>query len=54
MKMRVSAVKASALATKMCKAASSSKVEALRVRADNPAIGALGPDRGARTVKQYL
>jgi integrase len=41
-------------ATKMCKDASSSKSEALRVRVDNPAIGVVGPDRGARTLKQYL
>jgi integrase len=41
-------------ATKMCKDASSSKLDALRVRTDNPAAGVLGPDRGARTVKQYL
>ncbi|MGC4088435.1 MAG: hypothetical protein QM756_11165 [Polyangiaceae bacterium] len=41
-------------ATKICKDASTSKQEALRVRTDNPAQGVLGPDRSARTVKQYL
>lgn len=41
-------------ATKMCEDACSSKLEALRVRVDNPAAGVQGPDRGAKTVKQYL
>jgi len=41
-------------ATKMCKDASRSKVEAPRVRPDNPSAGVEGPGRGASTVKQYL
>ena len=41
-------------ATKMCADAVRSKVDALRVRSDNPASDVPGPDRGARTVKQYL
>jgi hypothetical protein len=41
-------------ATKMCADAVRSKIDALRVRPDNPARDIPGPDRGARTVKQYL
>ena len=41
-------------ATKMCADAVRSKVDALRVRSDNRASDVPGPDRGARTVKQYL
>src|SRR5690606_886569 len=41
-------------ATRMCKDACSSKLEELRVREDNPAIGVAGPDRGIRKGKQYL
>jgi integrase len=38
----------------MCRDAASSKIEALRVRADNPTIGVAPPERGASTSKQYL
>ncbi|GMV14716.1 MAG: hypothetical protein AMXMBFR56_29400 [Polyangiaceae bacterium] len=41
-------------ATKMCQDACSAKLDALRVRDDNPSIGVAAPDRGARVVKQYL
>ncbi len=41
-------------ATRMCRDACSSKVESLRVRADNPALGVVGPDRGAKKAKQFL
>lgn len=40
--------------TKICDDAVSSKLDDLRVRDDNPALNVLGPDRGARTLKQYL
>jgi len=39
-------------ATRMCDDACGSKVEALRVRDDNPAAGVRGPDRGAHKLKQ--
>lgn len=39
---------------KICKDAATSKLDTLRVREDNPAIGILGPDRGARVEKQFL
>jgi integrase len=39
---------------KMARDAGSSKLDVLRVRADNPAKDVVGPDRGARTAKQYL
>jgi integrase len=42
------------LITKMFSDARSSKVRALRVRADNPAAGVRGPDRGGKRLKQYL
>ncbi|MCE7893969.1 MAG: hypothetical protein DYH12_30445 [Sorangiineae bacterium PRO1] len=41
-------------ATRMCRDACSSKVESLRVRDDNPALGVAGPDRGVRKEKQFL
>lgn len=41
-------------ATKMCDDAQSSKLDALRVRSDNPAADVKGPDRGARKALQYL
>jgi integrase len=41
-------------ATKMCADAAESKLDELRVREDNPAIGVEGPERGARKSKQYL
>jgi integrase len=41
-------------ATRMCDDACGSKVEALRVRDDNPAAGVRGPDRGAHKAKQFL
>lgn len=41
-------------ATRMCRDACASKVEALRVREDNPALGVAGPDRGVRKEKQFL
>jgi integrase len=34
--------------------AAGSKLDELRVRDDNPAVGVEGPDRGARKAKQYL
>jgi integrase len=43
-----------ATATRMCKDACTSKLDELRVRADNPARDVAGPDRGAATAKQYL
>ena len=42
------------IATKLCADACSSKIDALRVRDDNPALGVTGPDRGARKAKQFL
>ena len=41
-------------ATRMCDDACGSKIEALRVRDDNPAAGVRGPDRGAHKAKQFL
>jgi integrase len=41
-------------ATKMCGDACSSKIDALRVRTDNPSTGVQGPDRGVTKAKQYL
>ena len=41
-------------ARRMCKDACASKIDALRVRGDNPARDVAGPDRGAATGKQYL
>jgi integrase len=41
-------------ATRMCDDACGSKIEELRVRADNPATGVRGPDRGASKAKQFL
>jgi len=41
-------------ATRICRDACASKVEALRVRDDNPAAGVRGPDRGVRKAKQFL
>lgn len=38
----------------MFKDACSAKVRALRVRADNPAAGVVGPDRGIKKAKAYL
>lgn len=38
----------------MCVDAVSSKHDTLRVRDDNPATNVAGPDRGAKTAKQYL
>ena len=40
--------------SKMFDDAANAKTRSLRVRADNPAAGVRGPDRGARTLKQYL
>lgn len=42
------------LVTKLFADACGSKVEALRVRDDNPAAGVRGPDRGERKAKQWL
>ncbi|MCE7894796.1 MAG: hypothetical protein DYH12_34680 [Sorangiineae bacterium PRO1] len=41
-------------ATRMCRDACSSKIESLRVRDDNPAVGVVGPDRGTKKAKQFL
>ena len=41
-------------ATKMCADATESKVKALRVRDDNPAIGVRGPDRGDSRLREFL
>lgn len=41
-------------ASKMAADACASKLPELRVRDDNPASNVQGPDRGARTAKQYL
>ncbi len=43
-----------ATATRICRDACASKIEALRVRADNPARDVEGPDRGASKSKQYV
>jgi integrase len=43
-----------ATASRICRDACASKVEALRVRADNPARDVEGPDRGASKAKQFL
>jgi integrase len=43
-----------ALFTSACKAASSSKNKALRVREDNPCLGVEVPDDGATKIKQWL
>ena len=43
-----------ATATGICRDACASKIEALRVRADNPARDVEGPDRGASKSKQYI
>ena len=43
-----------ATAIKMCADSAASKLDELRVRDDNPAVGVEGPDRGARKSKQYL
>ncbi|MGD0680079.1 MAG: tyrosine-type recombinase/integrase [Polyangiaceae bacterium] len=42
------------VATKMVADAAGSKLDELRVRDDNPAVGVEGPDRGARKAKQFL
>ncbi len=42
------------IATKIAADAAGSKLDELRVRDDNPAIGVEGPDRGARKAKQFL
>ncbi|HET9930405.1 MAG TPA: tyrosine-type recombinase/integrase [Polyangiaceae bacterium] len=41
-------------ATKMCDDAAESKSDEIKCRADNPAAGVRGPDRGADTGKQFL
>jgi integrase len=41
-------------ATIICADACQAKSDALRVRADNPALGVRGPDRGVKTAKQIL
>lgn len=41
-------------ATKLCADATESKVAALRVRDDNPAIGVRGPDRGDKRLREFL
>jgi integrase len=43
-----------AIVTKMFKDATSSKIRALRVRADNPALGIEPPDKGAEKSKAWL
>ncbi len=43
-----------ATARKICSDACGSKVDALRVRTDNPAASVPGPDRGEETAKQYI
>lgn len=43
-----------ALVTKACSDACASKVRALRVREDNPAVNVRGPDRGVTKAKSYL
>lgn len=43
-----------ATATKMCSDAAESKVEALRCRQANPALGVRGPDRGDEVGEQFL
>jgi integrase len=49
------AANAWSLFTRACKVASSAKAgTGLRVRADNPAAGVEGPDRGAKKEKQWL
>src|SRR5580658_9604652 len=42
------------IATKIAADAAGSKLDTIRCRADNPAIGVEGPDRGARKAKQFL
>jgi integrase len=42
------------IVTTMFADATNSKVRALRVRKDNPALGVRGPDRGGRKTKSYL
>jgi integrase len=41
-------------ATRICRDAAESKIDALRVRTDNPAEGLPGPERGAEKGKQFL
>ncbi len=41
-------------ATRIAKDACRSKLDSLRVRDDNPALGVAGPDRGVKKSKQYL
>ncbi len=41
-------------ATKMCADATESKIAALRVRDENPAIGVRGPDRGDTRLREFL
>ncbi len=43
-----------ATCSRMCRDAAFSKLETLRVREQNPAIGVSPPERGVRTSKQYL
>jgi integrase len=42
------------VATKIAADAAGSKLDELRVRDDNPAVGVQGPDRGPRKAKQFL
>lgn len=49
-----SAMNAWAVVSKAFDDAANAKTRALRVLASNPAAGVRGPDRGARTAKQYL
>jgi integrase len=42
------------IATKIAADAAGSKLDAIRCRADNPASGVEGPDRGARKAEQFL
>jgi integrase len=41
-------------ATRMCSDAAESKIDAIRCRADNPAAGVRGPDRGDEKAKEFL
>jgi integrase len=41
-------------ATRMCADSAESKSDALRCRADNPAIGVRGPERGAKKLREFI